>query len=195
MRSSPRPAPYATAFLLLTYALLSAVPFAPDLLGKPIEHPWQVALIEALAWTLAWSVFKRPAWFHWLLIPAFLALPTELYLFKFYGQGISTHHLGIIAETSPKEAMEFVGQNVWLMAGVMLATIAWWVLTLIAARRAPQLAWRGKTRWIALLILVALAGAWGYGWEFGVRAKPAASHAASVAASTSASNSASGSAS
>src|SRR5471032_530097 len=86
MRSSPRPAPYATAFLLLTYALLSAVPFVPDLLGKPIEHPWQVALIEALAWALAWSVFKRPAWFHWLLLPAFLALPTELYLFAFYGQ-------------------------------------------------------------------------------------------------------------
>ena len=187
MRSSPRPAPYATAFLLLTYALLSAVPFVPDLLGKPIEHPWQVALIEALAWTLAWSVFKRPAWFHWLLIPAFLALPTELYLFTFYGQGISTHHLGIIAETSPREAMEFLGEKVWLMGGVMLGVIVWWGASYWAALRARALDWRGRTRWVALALLLLLIALWAYGYEFGIRAKPAsAPHAASHPAAASA---------
>ena len=29
---------------------------------------------EFVGWLAAWAVFKRPAWFHWLLIPAFLAL-------------------------------------------------------------------------------------------------------------------------
>src|SRR5471032_2701420 len=138
MRSLLRPAPL---FLILSYLLLSAVPFVPTLLGHQVEQPWQIAAAEALAWLAVWSVFQRPAWFHWLLAPAFLALPTELYLFKFYGQGISTHHLGIIAETSPKEAMEFLGQKVWLMGGVMLAVIVWWVMALIAARRCQQLAW------------------------------------------------------
>ncbi|WP_295996865.1 phosphoethanolamine transferase [Rugamonas sp.] len=171
MRSLLRPAPL---FLLLTYLLLSAVPFVPALLGKPIAHPWQVVLVEALSWALAWSLFQRPAWFHWLLIPAFLALPTEVYLFTFYGQGISTHHLGIIAETSPREAMEFLGGKVWLMAGVMLAVIAWWSVALLAARRSPTLAWRGRSRPIALAALLLLTAVWGYGYEFGIRAKPAA---------------------
>ena len=76
----------ATLFLLLTYALLTAVPFIPMLLGRPLEHPWQMLTFELLAWLAVWSIFKRPAYFHWLLVPAFLALPTEIYLFIFYGQ-------------------------------------------------------------------------------------------------------------
>jgi hypothetical protein len=183
MRSLLRPAPL---FLLASYLLLTAVPFAPALLGGHIEQPWQMIAVELLAWVAVWSVLQRPAWFHWLLIPAFLALPTELYLFKFYGQGISTHHLGIIAETSPKEALEFLGQKVWLMTGVMVLMVVWWVLTLMAARKATMLAWRGKTRWAALFLLVLLAGLWAYGWEFGIRAKPAqpAAHRAAGSASS-----------
>jgi glucan phosphoethanolaminetransferase (alkaline phosphatase superfamily) len=133
-----------------------------------------ILVVELLAWSTVWSVLQRPAWFHWLLIPAFLALPTELYLFMYYGQGISTHHLGIIAETSPKEALEFLGRKVWLMGLVMVLVVAWWIAVQVAARRSPALAWRGRSRWGALLILVALGGVWAYGWEFGVGAKPAA---------------------
>src|SRR5215207_9664459 len=96
-------------YLLLTYLALSAIPFVPVLFGHGVARPWQVIGIEVLAWIGAWAVFRRPAWLHLLLLPAFLALPTEVYLFRFYGQGISTHHLGIIAETSPMEAMEFLG--------------------------------------------------------------------------------------
>src|SRR5471032_356597 len=139
MRSLLRPAPL---FLLLTYLLLSAVPFVPSLLGRQAEQAWQVVAAELLTWIAVWGVFQRPAWFHWLLIPAFLALPTEIYLFLYYGQGISTHHLGIIAETSPREALEFLGQKIWLMAAVMLGVVAWWLLTLQLARRSPGLAWR-----------------------------------------------------
>lgn len=125
----------ANVYLLLTYLALSAVPFVPMLLGKPLDRPWQVLGVEFVGWVAAWAVFKRPAWFHWLLIPAFLALPTEVYLFTYYGQGISTHHLGIIAETSPKEALEFLGQKVWLMLAVMVGVIAWWVTSFRAARK------------------------------------------------------------
>src|SRR5471032_1171132 len=100
-------------FVLVTYLALSLVPFVPLLFEQSIEHPLRIILMEAAIWLVIWSIFKRPAWFHWLLIPAFIALPTELYLFTFYGQGISTHHLGIVAETSPREAMEFLGEKVW----------------------------------------------------------------------------------
>jgi glucan phosphoethanolaminetransferase (alkaline phosphatase superfamily) len=171
MRSLLRPAPL---FVLLTYVLLSLVPCVPLLLGKQVPGLAHVLAVEVLAWLAVWGVFSRPAWFHWLLIPAFLALPTEIYLFIYYGQGISTHHLGIIAETSPKEAMEFLGRKVWLMAAVLVGVIGWWIAVQVAARRSPALAWRGKTRWTVLSILALLGGLWAYGWEFGVNARQAA---------------------
>ncbi|MES2128834.1 MAG: phosphoethanolamine transferase [Pseudomonadota bacterium] len=176
----------ANVYLMLTYLVLSAVPFVPQFLGKPLERPWQVAGVEAVAWLAAWAVFKRPAWFHWLLIPAFLAMPTEIYLFIFYGQGISTHHLGIIAETSPREAMEFLGNKVWLMGGVMVAVIAWWITTFRIARKTRDFDWHDVSRWVALALLAAGAGVWAYGNEFGIAEKPAsASASASVSASAS----------
>ncbi|OEZ99204.1 phosphoethanolamine transferase [Duganella sp. HH101] len=170
MRPLLRPAPL---FVLASYLLLSLVPCVPLLLGRQVPELSHILLVELLAWVAVWSVLQRPAWFHWLLIPAFLALPTELYLFLYYGQGISTHHLGIIAETSPKEALEFLGRKVWLMGAVMLLVLFWWIAVQAAARRSPGLAWRGKSRWAALLLLAAIAALWSYGWEFGVRAKPA----------------------
>ena len=164
----------ANLYLLLTYLALSAVPFVPMLMGKPLDRPWQVLGIEVVAWVAAWAIFKRPAWFHWLLIPAFLALPTEVYLYTYYGQGISTHHLGIIAETSPVEAMEFLGNTVYLMLGVMLAVLAWMVTSFMAARRTRDLDWNDASRWVALAALLLGAGVWAWGAEFGIAAKPAA---------------------
>ena len=169
-------------YLLLTYLLLSAVPFVPMLLGKPLARPWQVLGVELVAWAAVWALFKRPAGFHWLLIPAFLALPTEVYLYTFYGTGISTHHLGIIAETSPKEAMEFLGNTVWLMLGVMAVAIAWSITSWRAALKTRELDWNDASRQVALVLLLCGAGLWAYGVEFGVAAKPgAAAKAASVA--------------
>lgn len=153
---SPAPSP-ATLFLLVSYALLTVVPCVPLLLGRPAPELSRVLAAGLVGWVAVWGVFQRPAWFHWLLLPALLALPTELYLFLYYGQGISTHHLGIIAESSPKEAMEFLGSKIWLMAAVMAGVLLWWVALLLAARRAPALAWRGRSRSIALSILVVLA--------------------------------------
>jgi glucan phosphoethanolaminetransferase (alkaline phosphatase superfamily) len=181
MRSLLRPAPL---FVLASYLLLSLVPCVPLLLGRQVPELGHVLAVEALTWLAAWSVFGRPAWLHWLLLPAFLALPTEIYLFVYYGQGISTHHLGIIAETSPKEAMEFLGRKVWLMAATLLGVLGWWVTVQLSAQRSPVLTWRGKPRWATVGIFALLAALWLYGWEFGVRAKPALvlppAHAASA---------------
>ena len=182
LRNPPVAGLAAQAFLLLSYLALSAVPFVPLLLGKPADAPWQTLGMEVVAWTAVWAVFKRPAWFHWLLLPAFLALPTELYLFVFYGQGISTHHLGIIAETSPKESLEFLGQKVWLMLAVMVAVVAWWALGWRAARRNRDLDWDDGSRWVALAALAGAAAVWAYGHEFGIHAKAAAPASASASA-------------
>ncbi|WP_343732989.1 phosphoethanolamine transferase [Duganella sp.] len=179
MRSLLRPAPL---FVLVSYLLLSLVPCVPLLLGKQVPELAHVLIVEALAWLAVWSVFGRPAWFHWLLIPAFVALPTEIYLYIYYGQGISTHHLGIIAETSPKEAMEFLGRKVWLMGAVLLAMILWGGAVQVAARRSPALTWRGTSRWGVLAVSLALAALWAYGWEFGVRARPAHASASTAPA-------------
>lgn len=182
MRSLPRPAPL---FVLASYVLLSLVPCVPLLLGRQVPELGHVLAVGALVWLAVWSVFGRPARFHWLLFPAFMALPTELYLLIYYGQGISTHHLGIIAETSPKEAMEFLGNKVWLMALVLLAAMAWWIAVQVAAQRSAALTWRGKPRQAALCLLAVALGVLAYGWEFGVRARPGQPASASASASAS----------
>src|SRR5699024_2941082 len=119
--------------------------------------PWQVLGMEMVGWIAVWALFKRPAWFHWLLIPAFVALPVELYLFVYYGQGISTHHLGIIAETSPLEAMEFLGNAVWLLGAVVLAVAAWFWSTWKVARATRALDWDDGSRTLMLAMLALLA--------------------------------------
>jgi glucan phosphoethanolaminetransferase (alkaline phosphatase superfamily) len=161
-------------YVALTYLLLSCVPFVAPLFGQPLSRPGQVAGIELLAWLGVWGVFKRPAYFHWLLLPAFLALPVELYLFAFYGQGISTHHLGIIAETSPAEAMEFLGSKVWLLIGVFVGVLAWFVTSWIAAWRTRDLDWADVSRPVVLGVLAVVALVFAYGLKYGVAPPPLA---------------------
>ena len=161
-------------YVALTYLLLSCVPYVAPLFGQPLAHPGQVAGIELLAWLGVWAVFKRPAYFHWLLLPAFLALPVELYLYAFYGQGISTHHLGIIAETSPAEAMEFLGNKVWLLIGVFIGVLAWFVTSWIAAWRTRDLDWADVSRPVVLAVLALVAIVFGYGVKYGVAPPPLA---------------------
>jgi glucan phosphoethanolaminetransferase (alkaline phosphatase superfamily) len=178
MRLPPRPVSPATIYLALTYLALSAVPFAARLFGQPVERPGQVFGIELIGWIAIWAVFKRPAWFHALLLPAFLALPVELYLFAFYGQGISTHHLGIIAETSPSEAMEFLGQKVWLLAAVFVAVLAWFGTSWRVAWKTQALDWADASRWVVLGVLALGACVLGYGYKFGVAPPPVPASAA-----------------
>ena len=137
---------------------------------------------ERLAWLGVWAVFKRPAYFHWLLLPAFLALPVELYLYAFYGQGISTHHLGIIAETSPAEAMEFLGNKVWLLIGVFIGVLAWFATSWIAAWRTRDLDWADVSRPVVLCVLALVAFVFGYGLKYGVAPPPLAGAAVPASA-------------
>jgi glucan phosphoethanolaminetransferase (alkaline phosphatase superfamily) len=159
----------ANLFLLSTYVLLSAVPFLSLLLGNRLDRPWQMLGVEAVAWLAAWAVCGKPSRLQFLLIPAFLALPAELYLLVYYGQGISTHHLGILAETSPREALEFLGRKIWLMAAVMAAMVAWWILSWRAARRTQDLDWHDASRKLTLLALAFLLALWIYGNKAGIR--------------------------
>ncbi len=161
--------------ILFTYLLLSAVPFVPLLFnGQTVSNPIRILGMEVVAWMTVWVVFKRPAWFHVLLIPAFFALPIEIYLRAYYGQGISTHHLGILLETSPKEAFEFLGHLVWLLLLIIAGVTAWWWYTWLAAWRTHDLDWNGKSRMVIFVLLAIGFSAWMYGREYGVHAAPTA---------------------
>jgi glucan phosphoethanolaminetransferase (alkaline phosphatase superfamily) len=172
----------ATLYLALTYAALSALPFAARLFGHPVEHAGQVLGIELIGWIAVWAVFKRPAWFHALLLPAFVALPVELYLFAFYGQGISTHHLGIIFETSPSEAMEFLGSKVWLLAFIYVGVLAWWGSSWRVACKSREFDWADSSRWVVLGVLALGAGVLGYGVRYGIAPPPVSASARATAA-------------
>jgi glucan phosphoethanolaminetransferase (alkaline phosphatase superfamily) len=164
-----RPAPL---YIVLSYLLISLTPFISIFLGKPVDQALELLVFEAMAWLGLWAVFRRPRWFHWLLLPVFFALPIEIYLRLYYGQGISTHHLGIIAETSPKEAVEFLGGKVWLLLFVSLAILAWWSSILFFARRTDALDWRHRSYWLVIAVFMTGVGVWGYGKEIGVSSKP-----------------------
>ncbi|MFZ6864346.1 phosphoethanolamine transferase [Undibacterium sp. Ji67W] len=171
--SSLRPGSY---FLLGSYVLLSAVAFFSYAIGNSIDHTWQLFFTELVAWIIFWAVFQRPRWFHYLLLPAMLAVPVEIYLRLYFGQGISTHHLGIIFETSPKEAMEFLGQKVWLLLLLMIAICGWWGLTLKAARSSNELEWQHFSRWIVIALALAGTAIWQYGSCVGIAAAPVVAH-------------------
>ena len=158
----------ANLTLVLTYLALSLVPLFPLALSLPVARPAQLVGMAVFAWIGAWALFKRPAYFHWLLLPSFLALPAELYLYAYYGQGISTHHLGIMLETSPLEAMEYLGARVWLMLAVVIATLAWWAASYRAALATRDLDWNDRSRWLVLGVLLAGAGLLAYGAKAGV---------------------------
>lgn len=162
----------AHLFLFFTYLVLSAVPFVPLLWGKSVSLWWQVLGIEVVAWLAIWAGLKRPAYFHWLLLPAFIALPVEVYLQVYYGQGISTHHLGIIFETSPRETLEFLGQKIWLLLAIVLVVTFWFFFSWRLAWRTRDLDWGDVSRWVILALLAVAASLWTYGWHFGVKVKP-----------------------
>ena len=145
-----RPLPACPAFfVLVSYLLLSALPLLPLLLGRTVPEPGLLAAATLLSWTAVWALLKRPALFHFLLLPAFLAVPVEIYLQAYFGQSISVHHLGIIAESSPMEALEFLGNGAWLLAAMLLFTLAWFGLVWRAAWHTRRLDWTGPSRALA----------------------------------------------
>lgn len=155
-------------FVAFTYLVLSLVPFVPHLFGREIVNPIRIAGMEAVAWLALWAFFARPKHFHLLLLPSFLALPVEIYLNVYFNQGISSHHLGIIAETSPREAIEFMGDRLWIAGMILSFAFTWWGLCWRAVIRCDVLDWRDDSRWIAIALLSLAFGVWLYEQEFGV---------------------------
>ncbi|MDB5797259.1 MAG: phosphoethanolamine transferase [Paucimonas sp.] len=175
----------ASLFLLGTYLLLSAVPFLSLAMGKPVANSYHLAGAAIFAWATVWAVFRRPAIFHILLLPAFIAVPVQLYLVAYFGQDISAHHLGIILETSPKEAAEFLGNRIWLLGLVAMLVLAWFTASWWIAIRTRALDWTDGSRWIILALLAAGYGMWAYGLSVGVHAPPAAASATEAGSSAS----------
>ncbi len=149
--------------ILASYLLLSAVPFVPYLFGKAAQDPGWMAGIEVAAWCAAWAVCKRPRRVHWLLLPAFVLLPADVYLYLFYGRGVSARHLGMVLDTSPREMAEFLGGSLWSIAAVTLVFIAWWWLVRRSTLRTDRLDWTGASRGFALAAVSILAVAWASG--------------------------------
>jgi glucan phosphoethanolaminetransferase (alkaline phosphatase superfamily) len=156
------------SFLILSYALLTCLPLFPLLHGRPIEHPWFFLTCALFSWLSLWSMFKRPAIFHYLLLPAFIALPIEVYLQTYFGQGISTHHLGIIFETTPNEALEFLGNKIWLLILLAICIFYWWWILLRIAKQSSCLNWQHQSRWWVLFCLLIVLAGWGHGQLYGV---------------------------
>lgn len=171
-------------YIVFSYACISAIPFIPLLMGNPVEHPYQIMFLEMLGWLGIWSLVQRPKWFHWILLPAFMAVPVEIYLRVYFGQGISTHHLGIIAETSPKEAIEFLGNKVWLLLLIAFFVIGWWSSILYLTWRTSVLDWKHRSRRIILALALFGAGLWIYGDHIGFSDAPPSISAMDIKFST-----------
>lgn len=148
-------------FFLITLTALTAVFLLPLSYGKQLETAPASAACSVLLWLLLWMLAGRPARFFWLLLPAFLALPVELYLFDGFGQHISPHHLGIIVETSPREALEFLGNRLWLAVAGTVFMLVWFAMGWRAALHFQPLPWRWRLPLLAFsiagLTLLALA--------------------------------------
>lgn len=168
-----RPLPkYKYFFIFSTYLALSATPFVSYLQGQPTANAPSLIGITLFTWITLWAIFKKPSWFHSLLFPAFLLVPIQIYLYWFYQQPLSAHHLGLILETSPKEALEFLGNIVWLFIASLILATAWWWLSWHYARQANKLAWTHRSRWLAIILLTLCAGTAYYGNHFGIQAPP-----------------------
>lgn len=153
----------SSRLILASYLLLSALPLLQALLGRPPAAPALVLGGTLLGWLAVWALFGRPAFFHLLLLPAFFALPVEVYLQLFFGQGISSHHLGVIAETGPMEALEFLGNGLWLLLALLLLVCGWFMVVWRATLRNRELDWRGTSRLIVLAVFCVGAAVWLYG--------------------------------
>lgn len=155
-------------YLASSYFLVSCIPFLSILQGRTPERPWRLLAYELVSWLVLWAVFQAPRWFHLVLLPAFIAIPVEIYLRLFYGQSISTHHLGIITETSPKEAAEFLGNAIYLLVLVVILIGVWWWTCWRITKMHNHLAWRHGSRWLVIALIALCSLAWSYGRAVGV---------------------------
>ena len=127
IRSNARP-----LAIITSYACLSILPFLEALSGAEMAR---TAVASICLWSGLWGVCNAPARFHWLLLPAFLLAPADIWLLVNYGQILSLKHWGIIAESNPGEMAEFLGSKLWMpVIAICLAFLWWWVISIFARR-------------------------------------------------------------
>ncbi|AZP11591.1 phosphoethanolamine transferase [Undibacterium parvum] len=134
-------------YIVLSYLGISACSVFSYFAGGTLSALIERLLFQALAWFALWSILLRPSVFHAILLPAFLAFPLELYLRFYFNQGISAHHLGVMFETSPKEAAEFLGYKIWRLGFALIFSCLWWYSILRLSRQDRLLSWPRRGRW------------------------------------------------
>ena len=145
------------------------VPWLSLLNGQAPDQPVLLMSLTAISWVGMWAITGSLRWLHWIMLPAVLLLPVEIYLRQFYGQGISTHHLGIIAETSPREAAEFLGGKLWLAGAGLLMLTGFWYFLWRQIKALEWLPWRHWSRWPALALALLPLFLFQYGYRVGVQ--------------------------
>ncbi len=152
-RNLPRCRPWTVA-ILCTYLALSLTQHLSTTSQDVLEPLYYSLDVAVIGWLFLWWIFKRPAYVHGLLLPVFLILPLELYLRLHFNTGLKPHHFGILAETNPTEALEFVGDQGWLWALIWCVVLLWWFLILRAMRQTRALDCSGRLRFVVALIVL-----------------------------------------
>ena len=126
---------------------------ADDSLDSAIRSipPSLVILTTVYAWT------KNPRWPTILLTPFYFLLPFEIFYLASYGQPTNSLVLGIVDETNPREAIEYVGLvNLVIIFTVSIILVILNILISLRAKVLPQhraltwIAWAGLIPFIQL---------------------------------------------
>lgn len=136
---------------MLSYALLLSIGLIGSNHNRTSEEILAGSLISIAGLMSLWAIFQHPKYFHWLLLPVFLAIPAEAYLRVNFQLSVTAHHLGLIAETSPREALELLGAYIWPVLGCIVGTILWWGFAQVSLSKDMEMFWSGPTRWVALI--------------------------------------------
>lgn len=151
-------------FAAASYLLLTSVSIAPLMHVHNHEQILLTLLAVICCWFALWSVFRHPRNFHFLLLPAFLLTPVELFLQTHFRQGLTAHHIGIATESTMREAFEFSGGMFWYFCAAQIIMLCWWAAVFAALRNTPALTWHGPTRLVMLAIVTCCTGLALYDW-------------------------------
>ncbi|HEY2345273.1 MAG TPA: phosphoethanolamine transferase [Xanthomonadaceae bacterium] len=151
----PRRAAFGAILLLLALLLL------PDIVWLHFEHGniriWISALlIPAALLALLFAVFGNRPWIACLLLAPFAALaPLEAFYIGRYHHPTTPEILATLIATNPREAREYLGNDLPLLALCLVAALA---LPLLAAwwSRRSGLRWRHDSRNWVLAILITM---------------------------------------
>jgi len=142
-----------TSLSKLAFLGFSALVLSPNLAALVLLGP--DAALQPLGWAFAvwilWAaLWRRMFWACALVAPLLLLAPVEVFLLARYGTFASPHIFGLIFETNPAEAAEFMQGLTWVAGGAVLAMLllAGWTLRQLWR---SDLIWTHRSRWWVLL--------------------------------------------